>query len=226
MSLARQLGPQQPVYAFRASGIEPGEPIHRDVPTMAAHYVAELLERQPQGPFQLGGHSSGGAVAYEMARQLSQRGLEVSLMLLLDTPSLPLSRLQISQPEDLMRLVDPFRERAPAAWEGFASAVAKDSPFRELIMVHAQALAAYAPRRTQLPIVYVRAREQNDALEPHAERWWMEHTEGAFSMHNVPGDHFTMMEPPHIAAVARIVRRNLMEGRESAYPQSERGQDH
>ena len=161
---ARQLGPQQPVYAFRASGIEPGEPIHSDVPTMAAHYLAELLERQPQGPFQLGGHSSGGAVAYEMARQLLQRGLEVSPVLLLDTPPLPLHQLQVDQPEELLRLVAPFRERAPAAWEGFASAVAKDSPFRQLLLVHAHALAAYSPGRSQLPLVYLRARERNAVL--------------------------------------------------------------
>ncbi len=212
MSLARQLGPEQPVYAFRASGIEPGEPLHSDVPTMAAHYVAELLERQPQGPFQLGGHSSGGAVAYEMASQLHQRGLEVSFVLLLDTPPLPLRQLQIEQPEDLLRLMAPFRERAPTAWAGFSSAVAKDSPFREIIMVHAHALAAYAPARSQLPVVYLRAREQNEVLEPHAERWWMDHTDGEFSMHTAPGDHFTMMEPPQVAAVARLMGQHLMGG--------------
>jgi thioesterase domain-containing protein len=220
MSLALQLGPQQPVYAFRASGIEPGEPIYPDVPTIAAHNIAELLERQPQGPFQLGGHSSGGAVAYEMARQLLQRGLEVSSVLLLDTPPLPLNQLKIDQPEELLRLVDPFREGAPAAWQGFASAVAKDSPFREFLRVHAQALAAYAPGRSQLPLVYIRARERNGVLGPDAERWWMDHTDGAFSMHNVPGDHFTMMESPHVAAVARRVRQNLIGGKERPYPDS------
>jgi thioesterase domain-containing protein len=226
MSLARQLGPQQPVYAFRASGVEPGEPIHPDVPAMAAHYIAELLERQPRGPFQLGGHSSGGVVAYEMARQLHQRGLEVALVLLLDTPPLPLSQLQVGQPEELLRLVEPFRESAPAAWEGFASAVAEDSPFRQLLMVHAHALAAYAPTRSQLPLVYLRAREQEAALEPHAERWWMEHTDGTFSLHNVPGDHFTMMEPPHVAAVARLARQSLMAEGEGGTRESQRARGH
>ncbi|WP_224247833.1 non-ribosomal peptide synthetase/type I polyketide synthase [Hyalangium gracile] len=209
MSLARQLGPEQPVYAFRASGLEPGEPIHPDVPTMAAHYISELLERQPRGPFQLGGHSSGGAVATEMARQLLQKDMEVSLVLLLDTPPLPLKQLQVHQPEDLLHLVAPFRERAPGAWEGFASAVAKDSPLRELLMAQAQALATYSPGRGLFPLLYIRARERDGVLEPHAERWWMDQTDGPFSMHNVPGDHFTMMEPPHVAAVARIVRQSL-----------------
>jgi amino acid adenylation domain-containing protein len=220
MSLARQLGPQQPVYAFRASGIEPGEPIYRDVPTIAAHNIAELLERQPRGPFQLGGHSSGGAVAYEMARQLLQRGLEVSPVLLLDTPPLPLNQLKVNKPEELLRLVDPFRQGAPAAWEGLANAVAKDSPFREFLMVHAHALAAYSPGRSQLSLVYIRAKERNEVLTSHAERWWMDHTDGAFSMHNVPGDHFTMMESPHVTAVARFVRHNLIGGKEGPYPDS------
>jgi acyl transferase domain-containing protein len=212
MSLVRQLGPTHPVYAFRASGIEPGESIHPDVPIMAAHYLAELLERQPQGPFQLGGHSSGGAVAYELARQLVQRGRQVSLVLLLDTPPLPLSQLQVDQPEELLRLVAPFRERAPAAWEGFVSAVAKDSPFRQLLLVHAHALAAYLPGRSQLPLVYLRAKERHAVQEPHSERWWMDHTDGPFSMHNVAGDHFSMLESPHVEALARIVRHNLSGG--------------
>ncbi len=209
MGLARQLGSQHPVYAFRASGMEPGESIHPDVPTIAAHYVAELLERQPQGPFQLGGHSSGGAVAYEMARQLLQRGQEVSAVLLLDTPPLPLSQLQVEQPEELLRLMAPFRERAPSAWQGFATAVAKDSPFRELLRVHAHALATYVPARSALPLVYIRARERNGVLDAHGERWWMDLTEGVFSMHNVPGDHFTMIEPPHVTTVGLRVRQHL-----------------
>ncbi len=157
-------------------------------------------------------------MAYEMARQLLQRGMEVSVVLLLDTPPLPLHQLQVNQPEELLRLVDPFRERAPAAWEGFATAIAKDSPFRELLMVHAHAFATYAPGRSQVPIVYIRARERNEVLERHAERWWMDHTDGSFSLHNIPGNHFTMMEPPYVTAVASVVRRELM--------QEERGPTH
>ena len=43
-----------------------------------------LLAIQPHGPYLLGGYCNGGHVAYEMARQMKQRGLEVDMLILLD----------------------------------------------------------------------------------------------------------------------------------------------
>ena len=40
---------------------------------------------QPDGPYQLGGWSFGGLVAYEMAQQLRAAGADVALLALLDT---------------------------------------------------------------------------------------------------------------------------------------------
>jgi len=42
---------------------------------------------QPRGPYLLGGHSLGAYVAYEMARQLLERGEEVAHVMVLDTPA-------------------------------------------------------------------------------------------------------------------------------------------
>jgi thioesterase domain-containing protein len=52
---------------------------------MAAIYLEEILAVQPTGPYLLGGWSLGGAVAFEMARQLAQQGREVGLVAILDT---------------------------------------------------------------------------------------------------------------------------------------------
>jgi thioesterase domain-containing protein len=51
---------------------------------MAAQYVSDLIRFQPEGPYYIGGYSLGGTVAYEMARQLSERGLEVALLAVID----------------------------------------------------------------------------------------------------------------------------------------------
>jgi hypothetical protein len=32
---------------------------------------------------------------------------------------------------------------------------------------------------------------------------------GAFAYHNMPGDHFTMMELPHVSSVAHVIRQHL-----------------
>jgi thioesterase domain-containing protein len=52
---------------------------------MAAHYIKELRELQPEGPYFIGGRSLGGMVAFEMAQQLKAQGQTIGLLALLDT---------------------------------------------------------------------------------------------------------------------------------------------
>jgi thioesterase domain-containing protein len=51
---------------------------------MAEENVRQLVALQPQGPYLLGGFCNGGQVAYEMARQLKQKGLEVGVVILVE----------------------------------------------------------------------------------------------------------------------------------------------
>jgi thioesterase domain-containing protein len=53
---------------------------------MARDYVKELLEFQPEGPYFIVGECVGGIVAYEMGQVLHERGKEVGLLFLMDTP--------------------------------------------------------------------------------------------------------------------------------------------
>jgi amino acid adenylation domain-containing protein len=80
--LARKLG-DQPVYGLQSLGLG-GEP-QETVQEMASSYVAAIRSVQPHGPYRLGGWSIGGAIAYEMAQQLSAGGEEVEALFLLDT---------------------------------------------------------------------------------------------------------------------------------------------
>jgi len=49
-------------------------------------YMAEIKRRQPKGPYNLGGWSAGGVLAYEMTRQLIYQGEVVAKLLLIDSP--------------------------------------------------------------------------------------------------------------------------------------------
>jgi len=69
--LAERLGADQPVYALQAPGsVEGSEPL-ASVPDLAALYVAAIRQLQPTGPYNIGGWSFGGFIAFEMARQIS-----------------------------------------------------------------------------------------------------------------------------------------------------------
>ena len=51
---------------------------------MAAHHMDRIRSVQPQGPYLLGGMCAGGVIAYEIARQLQDRGETVAMVALLD----------------------------------------------------------------------------------------------------------------------------------------------
>ena len=82
--LAKHLGTGQPFYGLQSRGLH-GEAPQTRIEDMAAHYIKELRQIQPVGPYFLGGRSLGGVIAYEMACQLRAQGHEIGLLALLDS---------------------------------------------------------------------------------------------------------------------------------------------
>jgi thioesterase domain-containing protein len=83
-NLAQHLGTDQPFYALQSRGLSGAEP-HTTIEEMAAHYLKEIRQLQPKGPYFIGGRSLGGMIAYEMACLLQAGGEEVALLALLDS---------------------------------------------------------------------------------------------------------------------------------------------
>jgi amino acid adenylation domain-containing protein len=83
-ALAQLLGSDQPFYGFQAKGLDGNQAPHTSIKEMAAHYIREMREVQPEGPYLIGGRSSGGTVAFEMACQLANDGEQIDLLALLD----------------------------------------------------------------------------------------------------------------------------------------------
>jgi amino acid adenylation domain-containing protein len=82
--LARQLGTEQPFYAFQLPAFAKDSGPHT-IESLAVHYLQHLRAVQPQGPYRLGGWSMGGVIAFEMARQLVEQGERVELLALIDS---------------------------------------------------------------------------------------------------------------------------------------------
>lgn len=84
--LARQLGDDQPLYAFQDTTVhaEHFEATDLSIERMASCYLHELLQVQPVGPYYLGGYSLGGVIAFEMACKLTQMGHKVALLTIFD----------------------------------------------------------------------------------------------------------------------------------------------
>jgi hypothetical protein len=86
--LGRLLDGNQPIYGIESRGLDGLEvPIDR-MEDIAAENIRSIKALQPEGPYYLTGACFGGRVAYEMARQLEERGDRVGLLIMLD-PSPP-----------------------------------------------------------------------------------------------------------------------------------------
>lgn len=83
--LAVHLGADQPFYGLQPQGLDGKQLPYTRIEDMAAHYIQQIQTIQPHEPYLIGGYSSGGIIAYEMARQLAIQGKKVALLVLFDT---------------------------------------------------------------------------------------------------------------------------------------------
>ena len=95
--LAMAMPADQPFYCLQSRGLDGHAPPFSSVEEAAECYVEEIRKIQSHGPFFIGGRSSGGSVAYEMARRLELMGETVGVVALFDTLNFAYPRL-ISKP--------------------------------------------------------------------------------------------------------------------------------
>ncbi|HEX8920633.1 MAG TPA: alpha/beta fold hydrolase, partial [Pyrinomonadaceae bacterium] len=142
--LAAALGPALRIYGLQAQGLDGKRAPYTCIEDIAAHYVAEIINFQPEGPFALAGSSFGGWVAFEMARQLRARGRTVSLLALLDASARELSALpQNSQLK--YRLAD-FARR----WDDHVRHLLALSPREKYLYLRRRGVAAWARLKMRL----------------------------------------------------------------------------
>lgn len=77
---------RRPFLGIQARGWMSQEAPIAGIEAMASYYVDILLAAQPEGPYELGGYSLGGMLAYEVTRQLQERGARVASIIMLDAP--------------------------------------------------------------------------------------------------------------------------------------------
>jgi amino acid adenylation domain-containing protein/non-ribosomal peptide synthase protein (TIGR01720 family) len=228
--LARRLGPEQPVYGLQAFGLEAGQLPVPSLSGMAASYVESIRQAHPAGPYFLGGSSFGAYLAYEAACLLAEAGEEVALVALLDAP-VPRGEEKPDPREYLGILV---RELLPNFAHGLPGDLGLDGQlawilevlkkedlvvagfeiadlrrYFDLYWTNVNASLSWVPRPYAGPAVLLRAR---DNPEPPPGAWpgpalgWSGLALGGVEIHDVPGNHFNLLEPPHVQALAAVLR--------------------
>lgn len=99
--LVRHFPSDQPFFGLHAIGVTSRAERDSTIEAMAERYLREIVAKQPKGPYYLGGFCLGGLVAYEMAQRLTRQGLEVALVVMIDTYNPVVAALAAAQASSL-----------------------------------------------------------------------------------------------------------------------------
>ena len=221
LPLSLRLGPDQPLYVFENQGLENRGLPDFTITSAARRAVRAIRSVQPSGPYLLAGHSWGGLVAYEIARQLTAAGDEVAFLGLIDVTD---DRYPGESPDD------PGPVRAPGAapesalrrvhgwWEqlgvvrrvvkaSLSGASAHQGGRRRLLPLRAD-------REPSLPATAVegsghrrhRHRESGGARRHDVGR---HPGRRAAAILSVAGDHKTMLREPNVPSLADVLTRQI-----------------
>ncbi len=233
--LAMLLDSTQQFYGLQPRGLSGEEEPHSSIPEMAEAYLAEIRRIQPAGPYFLGGVCLGGVVAYEMAQQVRAAGEEIGLLLLIDSEypgDPPFQRVRDYgvfladwHAGELMRLQPPqrwpyIREKAGKGFRRLSSrAPAEDSLSRAVEKIRAanlRALLAYRAQPYDGKVTLFWSSEAAARCYEDLRLAWSAVAEGGLEVHVIPGNHLTMVEPPHLALLASELNSQLAKARAQA----------
>jgi amino acid adenylation domain-containing protein len=231
-NLIHHLGADQPCYGFQALGLKDGAEAHATIEGMAAHYVGLLRKFQPKGPYHLGGWCFGGIVAVEMAQQLQRAGEEVAPLLLMETISVPPGPGNVKYHAARLKCLfsmspDRWREylRAKAKYRRqveldnrmrFRQAGDNVDPQQQLWLARLEqvynanlaALDLYRSSYYAGKVILFNAVEKDPGILPDPKYGWTGLADD-IEIHEVAGDHDTMLAEPNVSSLATAIRKVL-----------------
>lgn len=232
VKLSRLLGKDIPFYGLQSPNIFREQPL-QTMADLADALIEEIKTVRPQGPWQIGGWSFGGVLAYEIARRLSALNQSSVHLFILDS-SAPLTGPDKTPHDEVEALAQLIREQAGPAGEQDAlslealRAVApgdlidyvidrlgdRDGTFSNkdqwqilwrVFNLNAAAFADFRPETFPGRIDYFKARE-GTLSRRDAAHIWRGLGEADFVLHSVPGSHHSMIQPPHVEELAEALR--------------------
>lgn len=226
--LSRQLGPNQPVYGLQKELQEDPEVdfTHEQIETTAAEYIREMRSVQPRGPYLLIGQCQGAYIAFEMARQLEDQGERLGLLGMLDVWPEENTRYKpvffayfcARQLLKLFRAKRATTQDASAVLTaGTKNGVTADQRTKSLIgsRQSKRLWAYYWPGRDfKPPVLHCRitafrvVRQQIYRIRDYAMGWGTRSL-GGVEVEEIPGDHSTFLQEPHVKVLAEKISRRI-----------------
>lgn len=183
-----------------------GEPAELDIGEMAE--VISLESR----PFALYGHSLGGLVAYEVARELMRRGAALPEHLFIGACRSPARAVE--QAASLMALSDVDFVQTVLDMGGTPEEVRREPFLVELMVRLLRADFSWMAEHTVAPVpilpmpVVGIAGLADTVVDPAEMTGWAAVTSASFTLHTVPGGHFFAQQ--QVGLLSRILLREWL----------------
>jgi amino acid adenylation domain-containing protein len=225
-ALAQHMGPDQPLYALQALGLDGDQPCLTRVEEMAIRYIAEIRRVQSSGPYYLGGYSFGGLVALEMARQLSQDGEDIGLLAMLDSfPGKPQSRasllikfLRMSPIEQVPYFLRKARKKIKRTIAG----VSLPAPVKNVRRACYMAEVSYHPEPYPGQVTLFLPSQKSLRSWDDPQGGWGAVALGGVEVQHVPGDHGSIVDEPNVRLLAEPLLVCLERAQAAAGPRQTR----
>lgn len=220
LGLSPYLRKDQPLYFLRYG--MGAEVVNRSVrlpplAELATHYIEELQQLQPQGPYYLIGFSFGGLIAYEMANQLRAKGQQVNLLGLLDTYLTDEKRLL-----PFSRIIHNFFTQSPGHFLELAKKklnywqVLRDdnTDFWPHIYTEGADIAClgnYRPETYKGQVTLFQGWVTESMFFSHVppEQAWKKLLSDKLEVQPISGRHFEIFDEPHVKILAEKLRASM-----------------
>ncbi len=203
--LGALLGADRPSYALQAAmPDQSGRSPHQRLDALVDVYLACVRQVQPDGPYLLGGNSSGGLVAFEMAQRLRSAGQHVALLALLDTPvelNTTTRVLHALLARSVRRVLPHADAHAPTSLRVVRAMLHDDG-----LDVTVRALHGYHATRYAGRLVIIHSTGRYLGVRFMSPRPWRMLGCHELVMEPVPGDHISFLRQPHAGVVAERLR--------------------
>ena len=220
--LAKYIGTDQPLYALQPKGLDCESEHHQTIEEMAAHYLEEIREVQPHGPYRILGTCFSNAVALEMANQLNREEEAIDRLFIIDSGPTHLfgdigngKKATFIRFWDMLtrgdwhRIVTKIKNRIKPEEKAFHLTEETEAE-RELLEVIQSLNKAYGQYHW-VPysgkIHFIRSTEFHYRRDKkfHLQQWKKLAKEG-LEVHVVPGHHLTLFQEPEVEGLAQKLK--------------------
>jgi thioesterase domain-containing protein/acyl carrier protein len=216
-----QWGAVQPVHALIPE--QPGGRFDRSV-TIEQHAskaLSTIRNRQPEGPLALAGHSIGGLVAYEIARQAVDSGQQVDWLGILDTEAPSIAELLQEQVTLRWRLRRLRQQSARERWARYAEVARR-------VLQHGRAAfwsadefdypgataitCNYRQPGHKVPVHFFVSEASASFMEADL-LGWDEFHDGELAVHRLQTGHSALLDLPEVERLAQMMLESLDKAR-------------